>query len=150
MSFLRPRPMTDTGLLMLRVIAGLAIASHGAQKLFGWFGGYGVKGTAGFFESLGFVPGVPFAVAAGAGELVGGLLIAIGLFGLVGPAMVTGVMLVAIATVHLQHGFFAAGNGFELPLLYAAAALAFAFTGFGKYALDATMRGRTALHASAR
>lgn len=144
------RPMGDTGLLVLRVVTGLAIASHGAQKLFGWFGGFGLKGTAGFFETIGFAPGVPFALAAGTGELVGGLLIAIGLFGLIGPLMVTGVMLAAIVTVHLGNGFFAAANGFELPLLYAAAAAAFVFTGFGRFALDSRMQARTSLRASGR
>ena len=134
------RTRTDTGLLILRVIVGLAIAGHGAQKLFGWFGGFGLSGTAGFFESLGFVPGVPFALAAGSGEFFGGLLIALGLFGFVGPAIVASVMVVAIGTVHLQHGFFAGNNGIELPLLYATSALIFAFTGYGRYALDRRVR----------
>jgi putative oxidoreductase len=71
----------DAGILIARLIVGLAIAAHGAQKLFGWFGGHGLKGTAGFFESLGFRPGIFFALAAGLGELGGGLLTAAGFLG---------------------------------------------------------------------
>lgn len=69
---------TDIGILIIRVLFGAAIAAHGAQKLFGWFGGYGLKGTAGFFEQLGFRPGVLFAAAAGLSETGGGVLLALG------------------------------------------------------------------------
>jgi uncharacterized membrane protein YphA (DoxX/SURF4 family) len=84
----------DAGLLIARLVLGLAICAHRAQKLFGWFGGYGPKGTGGFFESLGFRPGVFFAVAAG--ELVGGLLAALGFLGSISPALIILVMLVAV------------------------------------------------------
>jgi len=70
----------DTGILIIRVFFGVAIAAHGAQKLFGWFGGYGIEKTGGFFESLGFRPGAIFATAAGLSEMVGGLLLTVGLF----------------------------------------------------------------------
>ena len=126
----------DTAFLIARLILGLALSAHGAQKLFGWFGGYGLKGTGGFFESLGFRPGALFALAAGLGELGGGLLTAGGLFGPVGPALIVLVMLVAIVSVHWTHGFFAQSNGIELPLLYLTAALALAFAGPGAYSLD--------------
>ena len=128
--------MNDLGLLVVRGALGLAMAAHGAQKLFGWFGGFGLEGTAGFFETLGFQPGILFAAAAGTGELVGGLLIALGLLGVVGPAIVVGVMLVAIVSVHLPNGFFAASNGYELPLIYGVVAVTLALVGFGRYALD--------------
>lgn len=128
--------MNDLGLLVVRGALGLAMAAHGAQKLFGWFGGFGLEGTAGFFETLGFQPGIVFAAAAGTGELVGGLLIALGLLGVVGPAIVVGVMLVAIVSVHLPNGFFAASNGYELPLIYGVVAVTLALVGFGRYALD--------------
>lgn len=128
--------MNDLGLLLVRGALGLAVAAHGTQKLFGWFGGFGLEGTAGFFETLGFQSGIFFATAAGLGELVGGLLIALGLLGVVGPAIVAGVMLVAIVSVHLPNGFFAAGNGYELPLIYGLVAVTLALVGFGRYALD--------------
>src|SRR5436189_194129 len=82
------------GLLVLRLIFGIVMAAHGAQKLFGWFGGYGLNGTGGYFESLGFRPGRFFAFAAGASEFAGGLLVAIGLFGPIGPALVLATMIV--------------------------------------------------------
>jgi putative oxidoreductase len=126
----------DAGLLVARVTLGLAIGAHGAQKLFGWFGGYGLKGTGGVFESLGFRPGAIFALAAGLGEMGGGLLTAVGLLGPVGPALIILVMLVAIVSVHWPHGFFASANGIELPLMYLTAALAVAYAGFGEYSLD--------------
>src|SRR5438552_1354232 len=126
----------STGFLIARLILGLALAAHGAQKLFGWFGGYGLAGTGGFFAGLGFRPGVLFALAAGLGEVGGGLLTAAGLFGPVGPALIILVMLVAILTVHWPHGFFASSNGVELPLLYLTAALPLAVAGPGWYSLD--------------
>jgi putative oxidoreductase len=129
----------DTGLLIARMVVGLVMAGHGAQKLFGWFGGYGLAGTGGFFESLGFRPGRFFAVAAGFTEVAGGLLLALGLLGPLGPAMIVSVMIVAIATVHWPHGLFASNNGYELPLINAAVAAAIALTGYGAYSLDAVL-----------
>ena len=129
----------DTGLLMVRMVVGLVMAAHGAQKLLGWFGGYGLAGTGGFFESLGFRPGRLFAAAAGFTEVAGGLLLAFGLLGPLGPAMIMSVMIVAIATVHWQHGLFAQNNGYELPLINAAAAAAVALSGHGAFSLDATL-----------
>jgi len=129
----------DTGLLLARLVFGLLMAAHGTQKLFGWFGGYGLAGTGGFFEQLGFRPGRFFAATAGATELVAGLLVAFGLLGPLGPALIVSVMLVAMATVHWQHGVFASNNGIEVPLLYAVAAVTLALTGFGAFSLDARL-----------
>jgi putative oxidoreductase len=126
----------DTGLLIARLVFGTVMAAHGAQKLFGWFGGYGIAGTGGFFESVGFRPGRVLAVAAGLSETAGGLLIAAGLFGPVGPALMLSVMIVA-SSLHWNNGLFAMSNGIELPLLYSAGAVALALTGFGVYSLDA-------------
>jgi putative oxidoreductase len=123
-------------LLVARIVLGLGIAAHGAQKLFGWYGGYGLKGTGGFFESMGFRPGAFFALGAGLGEFVGGLLTFLGLGGPVGPALMIMVMLVAILVVHLGHGFVTTKNGAELPLLYASGALVIALAGPGLYSLD--------------
>ena len=130
----------DTGILLARVVFGSLIAAHGAQKLFGWFGGYGIAGTGGYFESLGFKPGRFFAAAAGFSEAAGGALLALGLLGPLGPAMIIAVMVVAMATVHWQHGVFANKDGIEMPLLYAVAAAGLALTGFGAYSLDALLQ----------
>jgi putative oxidoreductase len=127
----------NSGLLVFRVGLGLLLAAHGSQKLFGWFGGYGLKGTGGFFESLGFRPGRLFAGLAGATELFSGVLVALGLLGPIGPALVVSVMVVAAVGVHWQHGLFAASNGIEMPLLYGIGAAALALTGPGAYSGDA-------------
>jgi putative oxidoreductase len=126
----------DTGMFIIRVVFGLAIASHGAQKLFSWFGGYGIRKTGGFFESLGFRPGAAFATAAGLSEFGGGLLITVGLLTPIGAVAVLSAMLVAMFSVHLKNGFFATGNGIELPFLYAVAAVGIAVTGGGAISLD--------------
>ncbi len=126
----------DIALLIVRLLVGLGFAGHGAQKLFGWFGGYGLKATGGFFASLGFRPGPFFAFLAGFGEFVGGVLIALGLGGPIGPALMISVMVVAAITVHLKNGFFVSKNGIEVPLLYFCLAVLFAFVGFGTYSLD--------------
>ena len=126
-------------LLIARIILGLGMAAHGAQKLFGWFGGYGIKGTGGFFETIGFRPGTLFAAAAGLGEFVGGALTLLGLGGPIGPAIIILVMLVAIFTVHWGHGFFVSKNGSELPLTYISGALLLIFAGPGLYSIDSLL-----------
>src|SRR3989337_1425517 len=95
------------GLLIARVVIGLLMAAHGAQKLFGWFGGYGLRATGEFFGQLGFHPARPFATAAALGEFISGLLIALGLLGPIGPAVLLAVMVVATISVHWQNGLFA-------------------------------------------
>ena len=90
----------DAGILIARVILGLAIGAHGTQKLFGWFGGYGPMGTGAYFDSLSFSPGIVFALAAGLCKVWGGLLTVGGLLGPVGPALIVLVMLVAMLAVH--------------------------------------------------
>jgi putative oxidoreductase len=126
----------SAGLLAARLVIGLLMAAHGAQKLFGWFGGYGIAGTAGFFESIGFRPGRLFAIAAAVTEFGSGLLITLGLLGPVGPALMISVMIVAMISVHWQNGVFATKNGIELTLLFAVAGFALGLTGPGLYSLD--------------
>ena len=113
------------GLLVARAVLGLALAAHGAQKLLGWWGGFGLEKTTGFMGAVGFRPPKLFALAVSLGEIGAGFLIALGLLGPVGPALAILMMLVAIGVAHWGHGFFAAQNGVELPLLYATAALTF-------------------------
>lgn len=126
----------NAAILVARLVIGLGVAAHGSQKLFGWFGGGGVRGTAAYMESLGYRPGTLYALAAGLGELTGGVLVAIGAMSGVGPALIILVMLTAIFSVHLANGFFNSNNGWELPAANIAAALAFDYAGFGKYSLD--------------
>jgi len=125
------------GLLLARVVFGTVMAAHGAQKLLGWFGGYGLNKTGEFFVQLGFQRGRFFAAAASLVEIVGGLLIALGFLGPIGPALIISDMLVAMITVHWEHGLFASDNGIELPLLYMTAALGLVLTGYGRYSVDA-------------
>ena|SRR6266481_7868899 len=127
------------GLLIARLVLGLAMAAHGTQKIFGWFGGYGPQGTGGYLESQGYRPGVLFAWGLGLGEVGSGLLTALGLLGPVGPALLISIMLVAAVVGHAGKGFFATGGGYELPVIYSAGALALAFTGPGRLSLDALL-----------
>jgi putative oxidoreductase len=115
------------------------MAAHGSQKLFGWFGGHGLAAVAGMFESLGFRPGRFFASAAALSEVGGGLLMALGFLGPVGPALMLAVMIVAAISVHWQNGLFAMSNGIEVPLLYATGATVLALTGPGAYSLDGVL-----------
>jgi putative oxidoreductase len=139
----------NAALLIARLIIGLGLAAHGMQKLLGWFSGYGLKGTAGFFESIGFRPGLFFAVTAGLGEIAGGLLTATGLLGPIGPSLIITVMVVAIVAVHLPNGFFAQANGYELPLVYAVSGFVLAILGPGIYSLDVLLRLSGVWNASA-
>ena len=126
----------NLGLLVLRVIVGLLFAGHGAQKLFGSFGGHGISGTGGWFESAGMKPGAALAVGAGAAELGGGVLLALGLITPLAAALITAVMVTAIITVHFPNGVWNSANGYEYNLVLIAAVFALAGIGAGSWSLD--------------
>lgn len=123
------------GLLIMRLIVGLTFAGHGTQKLFGWFGGYGLKGTGGWLESIGIKPGVLMALLAGLGEFIGGLLFAVGLWIPIAAVLLVLTMLVAIITVHGKNGYWVTQNGFEYNLVLITVALGVALIGPGVYAI---------------
>jgi putative oxidoreductase len=125
------------GILLLRIILGSIISAHGAQKLFGWFGGGGPRGTAGGFEQLRFRAPLLMALAAGLAEFGGGLLIATGLLTPLAALAIAVVMLNAIGTVHWRNGFWNTAGGYEFNLLVLTAAVAIASTGPGRFSLDA-------------
>lgn len=128
------------GLLVVRLVVGLLFVGHGAQKLFGWFGGYGPKGTGGWLESIGVKPGVAMAIVAGLMELVGGALFAAGLLTPLAAALIVMTMLVAIVKVHGQNGLWVTANGYEYNLVLATIAIGIALTGAGQFSLDALIR----------
>ena len=125
------------GILLLRLVLGFSLAAHGAQKLFGSFGGPGPRGTAGSFQSLHFRAPMLLALAAGLSELGGGLLIAAGLLTPLGSLAIAVVMLNAIGTAHWRNGFWNSRGGYEFNLLILATAVALAATGGGRFSLDA-------------
>lgn len=131
--------MAAFGLLLIRLVIGLTFAAHGTQKLFGWFGGHGPKGTGGFFESIGIKPGVLMAVLAGLAELVGGLLFAAGLLTAVGAALIVATVLIAIVKVHGKNGYWAVAGGTEYNWALIVIALGVAFIGAGDYSFDASL-----------
>jgi putative oxidoreductase len=129
----------ELGMLLLRGVVGLTLAAHGAQKLFGWFGGYGLDRTADVMEMLGFRPGRRHAFTAGLVEFGGGLLLALGLATPLAAALAASVMVVAAMTAHVKNGFFATAGGYEYNLVLGVAALSLAFTGPGALSLDALL-----------
>ncbi|QMV40843.1 DoxX family protein [Cohnella cholangitidis] len=129
--------MMEWGLLLLRVVVGLLFAGHAMQKLAGWFGGYGLAGTGGFFESIGIKPGRTMALLAGLAELVGGLLFAFGLFTPLAALLIVLTMLIAILKVHGKNGLWVTQNGYEFNLVLIVIAVSVALIGPGDYSLDA-------------
>jgi putative oxidoreductase len=121
---------------LLRVTTGLLLVPHGAQKLFGAFGGYGIEGTAGYFTSISLNPGLFWAWYIGILEFFGGILLALGLFTRPVAALITGFMAGAVLIAHGPNGFFNLNGGFEFPLLWGVATLYFTLRGGGRYALD--------------
>ncbi len=124
------------GSLALRIPVGIILAAHGAQKLFGWFGGYGLEGTRQWMESIGLAPGFLMALLAGSAEFFGGLFLIIGL--LTRPAALVSAftMVIAIFSVHIDNGLFMSNNGYEFALALFAATLALTFQGAGSISVD--------------
>jgi putative oxidoreductase len=129
----------DLGLLVLRVLVGVTFSLHGFQKLFGWFGGGGLDGTAAWFASLGFGRGRVAAVMAGSSEVTGGLGLALGLLTPLAATAMIGTMTTAALVNNAQKGFWSAGNGWELNGYLIVVALAVAIAGPGAYSLDAVL-----------
>ena len=125
--------------LALRVPVGLIFAAHGAQKLFGWFGGYGLAGTGQFFDSIGLHPGVVLALLAGAAEFFGGLALVIGLLVRPAAAALALTMVVAIFSVHIGKGFFLDKGGIEYALALLAASVSLLLSGAGRASADAAL-----------
>jgi putative oxidoreductase len=122
--------------LPLRVIAGITFAAHGAQKLFGWFGGYGLEATAGWMASIGLTPGMLMALLAGGAEFFGGLFLIIGLLVRPSAVVLAFTMVIAVVLVHLPHGFFMSNNGYEYALVLLAVSVALVIRGAGSLSVD--------------
>jgi Predicted membrane protein len=125
--------------LVLRVPLGIIFMAHGAQKLFGWFGGYGLEGTGQWMASIGLQPGYLMALAAGSGEFFGGLLLLLGLLTRPAALVLAFTMVVAIFAVHIGNGLFMSNNGYEFGLALLAGAVALVFSGGGRWSLDAAV-----------
>ncbi|WP_263864102.1 DoxX family protein [Paenibacillus lycopersici] len=123
--------------MIIRLAVGLTLAGHGTQKLFGWFGGYGLKATGGWMESIGIRPGLIAALLTGTFELAGGLLFALGIGMPVAAALIVLPMLGAIAAVHFRFGYWVRQNGMEYNVILIAVAIGLALAGAGDYAVKA-------------
>ena len=122
--------------LALRIPIGIIFMAHGAQKLFGWYGGYGLEGTGGWMESIGLAPGFLMALLAGSAEFFGGLFILLGLLTRLSSVALAFTMVVAIFSVHFANGLFMSNNGYEFGLALLAASVSLALSGGGKASLD--------------
>lgn len=122
--------------LALRIPVGIIFAAHGAQKLFGWFGGYGLEGTGQWMASIGLQPGYLMALMAGSAEFFGGLALLVGLLVRPAAAVLAFAMLVAIFSVHIGNGLFMSNNGYEFGLALLAVSVSLAISGGGRLALD--------------
>lgn len=125
------------GLLILRLCLGVIFIGHGSQKLFGWFGGRGPRGTGEMFSRSGLKPGMVTAVIGGSAEAAGGALLILGALVPFASAAIATVMVGAIITVHARNGFWNTSGGYEYPLLALCTAIALAFTGPGRVSIDA-------------
>lgn len=130
------------GALALRIPVGIIFAAHGAQKLFGWFGGYGLEGTGQWMDSIGLSPGYLMALLAGGTEFFGGLALIIGLLVRPASAALAFAMVIAIFSVHIQNGLFMSNNGYEFGLALLAASVSLMFSGAGRASVDRLVAAR--------
>lgn len=130
------------GALALRIPVGIIFAAHGAQKLFGWFGGYGLEGTGQWMDSIGLSPGYLMALLAGGTEFFGGLALIFGLLVRPASAALAFAMLIAIFSVHFQNGLFMSNNGYEFGLALVAASVSLLFSGAGRASVDRLVTAR--------
>lgn len=135
---------TTAGLdtLPLRIGAGIIFAAHGAQKIFGWFGGYGLEGTGAWMASIGIQPGILMAAMAGGAEFFGGLFLIAGLLVRPAAAVLAITMIVAIVSVHLQNGLFMSNNGYEFGLALLVISVALVFRGAGSFSVDRILQNQ--------
>lgn len=128
--------------IMLRVPVGIILAAHGSQKLFAWFGGYGLEGTGQWMESIGLAPGFLMALLAGSAEFFGGIALMLGF--LTRPAAIVSAftMIIAIFSVHFSNGLFMSNNGYEFALSLLAVNVALAIQGGGKYSVDSAIANK--------
>jgi len=122
--------------LVLRVPVGIILSAHGAQKLFAWFGGYGLAGTGQWMESIGLAPGFIMALLAGSAEFFGGLALIVGLLTRPAALISAFTMVIAIFSVHASNGLFMSNNGYEFALALLAATSALTIQGGGKFSID--------------
>lgn len=130
--------------LALRIPVGIIFAAHGAQKLFGWFGGYGLAGTGQWMSSVGLDPGYLMALLAGSAEFFGGLALVLGLLVRPAAAALAVAMAVAILSVHIGNGLFMSKNGYEYALALLAVSVSLLLSGAGRLSLDAVFTNRAA------
>jgi len=129
----------DVAPLVLRLVAGLTFAAHGAQKTFGWWGGSGLTGWQAVMVRMGFRPVVPFAIVSALAELLGGLMLAVGLATPLAAAILVAQTVVIIVAAHWKRGFFNRDNGYEFPLALGAGVVAILLGGAGGLSLDAAI-----------
>lgn len=127
---------------VLRIPVGLTLAAHGSQKLFAWFGGYGLEGTGQWMASIGLEPGFIMALLAGSAEFFGGLALALGLLTRPAAIVTAFTMLVAIFSVHINNGLFMSNNGYEYALTLFVVTITLAIQGAGRFSIDSVISRR--------
>ncbi len=144
-SFIQKITNTTSGLAstILRIPVGIILMAHGAQKLFGAFGGYGLEGTGQWMASIGLEPGYLMALLAGSAEFFGGLALVIGLLVRPASAVIAFTMLMAIITVHISNGLFMANNGYEYALTLLIVSVSLVFSGAGSFSIDKAISAKS-------